>query len=90
MDGWMDGHYRELPIPGMKSLVFILYERVERIKICELKSFCPVELPFKAAFKKEGAYLRRLPFKKIESPLTLARPLRNRVAPFGIFDTTLP
>ena len=62
MGGWMDdGHHRELPVPGMKGLLFILYKRVERIKNRDLKSFLPCRAVLKGmtAIKRKSACFRR-------------------------------
>lgn len=69
----MDGHYRELPIPGIEGLVFILYERVERINICDLKPFlpCRATLPSMTAFKRKVPTLDDCYSKKFKNSLTL-------------------
>lgn len=59
MDGWMG--ITELPILGMRGLVFILYERIGRIKVYDLKSFLPCKAAMKSliAFKRKSAHFRR-------------------------------
>lgn len=68
----MDGYFRELTIPGVKGSLFVLYETVERINICDFKSFltCRATPQGMTTFKRKGVYLKRLLFYEPKNSLT--------------------